>query len=239
MSRTKRNSTERDVNYIGARILTDHGIYTELAFNGNSTKEQLRESIQQAEVRYQSAQSNRLPETALDILLALLETMRAKVRGRIIGDDAEILPVEWNANCSADLGSGVQSYFVDAERIAGINEAAHLTILIASFLATEPSERLAAVFLEGAIAGRLLEQIEVLPHESNALKGKRQVKRAVAAGRTRQPLTDEQIADAVADIQATMKAKKCPLQTACKSLETKYGVTYRTLKRYFKRAEAD
>ncbi len=58
--------------------------------------------------------------------------------------------------------------------------------------------------------------------------------RAIAAGKSRQPLTPAQQATAVADIRARM-CKGDALQTACKSLVPKYGVSYRTLKRYFER----
>lgn len=67
----------------------------------------------------------------------------------------------------------------------------------------------------------------------NAL-GQRQ--RAISAGRTRMPLTPKQRRKAVAEIKSLIRSGKSQ-KRACEMLAPKYGVSWRTLKRYDDSAE--
>ncbi len=82
------------------------------------------------------------------------------------------------------------------------------------------------------------ESIGLPPEEaatilSDAEKARNQRGHAKHAAKLKTLLTAEQQAAAVSDITAIIESEKKEPQTACKELVKKYGVNYRTLKRYY------
>lgn len=64
--------------------------------------------------------------------------------------------------------------------------------------------------------------------------GRGQQERARAAGRVREPLTRQQQREAAAEIALLVASGKKP-QTAARDLQPKYGVSYKTLGRYYRK----
>jgi hypothetical protein len=82
--------------------------------------------------------------------------------------------------------------------------------------------------------GRLLERLNAMQYEPDALKGKQQAQRARHAGKTRELLTEDQQLAAATEIRNLM-ASGTPEQTACKGLVKKYGCDFKILKRYYRK----
>lgn len=100
----------------------------------------------------------------------------------------------------------------------------------------ELTERDAQLFLMGVDAGKLLERIEVLPHEPDALRGKVVRRAASTGGRTTAKLSPEERESARTQRDELMELGHTR-QNASRIVAKKYNVSYKTIERLKKKSE--
>ncbi|HTQ39451.1 MAG TPA: hypothetical protein VMJ32_10505 [Pirellulales bacterium] len=133
-----------------------------------------------------------------------------------------------------DLGEGPKPFRIHADipdNVRDLIEFLAAAFAVRNLVAASADHQHLAVM--AVTLGQIMERIRVRPFDGLVKKAKKLQQRAVAAGKTRVLLTDKQQRDAIHDIQKLIK--RMPLQSACKELQPKYGVSFKTLMRYFKR----
>lgn len=108
--------------------------------------------------------------------------------------------------------------------------ASELASRLWRFLATDPCERLAEVFLEGLECGQKVAKIQTLQREPDALRGKIQKQAAVKAGKASAKLTAGQRIAARIERDELIEQGHSK-QGASRIISERLGVSYKTVER--------
>lgn len=185
-----------------AVTITDTGVYQDWAIDpshpdATAFVERLRD--------HSAAQQPRTERSSLQRLHALQTNLRATIVAATIPEGAAKLPKRW-ATITADVGNGVQTYICAAPAEAAIEEAASLLCSLDIFLADDPSERDAAIFLRGFDAGMTCEARNVRRWEQFTLAGKKCSGGGQRGGPHGAAITNEAHAELHADYQKRVDA---------------------------------